>query len=576
MEAAVTSTSNEDKDQDSSLEDLWSDFHALKKLYSLLQSTIPEGVLPISPNGEIKLDEKSRNLLKKLLDGATHQALEHQAKNNHDEGNPKNPKVVENQCPTPPLEQSLDISHAEAGMQIEQHKRPPCDSDGSRSNLLRQDQKKTRTSSTHSRPHNCHHPNGRRKEKTCRRIHLDHSMKRSRHRSSTQHLGQLTDQSGPKGEETFCSTVSCRFDDDSTAVNSYAKNPELMMMIPVTTKEPLQSSKRLAPVDRTGEISRSATLDRTTHMLLANRETEELEQVQRRQQPRHRSKEDKQTSAIKRQSRNHQKQSTLPSSSYTKKDTMTKKNCEAELGHSHRRLQKIYRRPTMSSHNSSTSSAESCRLSSRIQSPDRRVTSNRTAEGSSRRRRPSKDRSTLTNKKPLHRSVGHHFRPKVPKEEKKQEGQLKRLKNKLAIIFHHHHHHHHHHLHSSGKAGENVSGHGQEDKVVVHRDHSRRSFWEYLRNIKRRRSQTDDKTRTTARYQVQHGQLHALLESIIQHVFRRRKQKVALTPNGRFRQENRVRAKKVRWWQRLRRRVRLGTRKCKKSCPVLTANKQLR
>ncbi|GAA0142773.1 hypothetical protein LIER_03596 [Lithospermum erythrorhizon] len=34
---------------------------------------------------------------------------------------------------------------------------------------------------------------------------------------------------------------------------------------------------------------------------------------------------------------------------------------------------------------------------------------------------------------------------------RKRPGGLKKLKDKLAIIFHHHHHHHHHHVHHSGK-----------------------------------------------------------------------------------------------------------------------------
>ncbi|KAJ8499444.1 hypothetical protein OPV22_009996 [Ensete ventricosum] len=74
--AAASSASLEARDKESAVENLWSELLALKELYDLLQHTeAPQDV----PHGEIKegLGEKSRNLMRRLLDGATQQALQH-------------------------------------------------------------------------------------------------------------------------------------------------------------------------------------------------------------------------------------------------------------------------------------------------------------------------------------------------------------------------------------------------------------------------------------------------------------------------------------------------------------------
>ncbi|KAL0904366.1 hypothetical protein M5K25_026461 [Dendrobium thyrsiflorum] len=64
---------------ESKLDDLVSELHALKKLYGLLQNNSARPAWPDQPTVEM-LDEKSRRLLKKLLDGATQEALQFQAK----------------------------------------------------------------------------------------------------------------------------------------------------------------------------------------------------------------------------------------------------------------------------------------------------------------------------------------------------------------------------------------------------------------------------------------------------------------------------------------------------------------
>ncbi|XP_020262422.1 uncharacterized protein LOC109838384 [Asparagus officinalis] len=59
--------------EESGLEDLWSELYALKNLYRFLH-------IASGDDSRDCLDEKSRDVLKKLLDGATNQALQSQAK----------------------------------------------------------------------------------------------------------------------------------------------------------------------------------------------------------------------------------------------------------------------------------------------------------------------------------------------------------------------------------------------------------------------------------------------------------------------------------------------------------------
>ncbi|XP_020596598.1 uncharacterized protein LOC110036487 [Phalaenopsis equestris] len=77
--ASSASIPSKPVDDDLKLDELVSELHALKKLYGLLQSNSARPVGPDQPTNHI-LDEKSKHLLKKLLDGATQQTLQSQAK----------------------------------------------------------------------------------------------------------------------------------------------------------------------------------------------------------------------------------------------------------------------------------------------------------------------------------------------------------------------------------------------------------------------------------------------------------------------------------------------------------------
>ncbi|PKU80172.1 serine/arginine repetitive matrix protein 2-like [Dendrobium catenatum] len=77
--ASSASSQFKPEDDESKLDDLVSELHALKKLYGLLQNNSARPARPDLPTVDM-LDEKSRRLLRKLLDGATQQALQFQAK----------------------------------------------------------------------------------------------------------------------------------------------------------------------------------------------------------------------------------------------------------------------------------------------------------------------------------------------------------------------------------------------------------------------------------------------------------------------------------------------------------------
>lgn len=101
---------------------------------------------------------------------------------------------------------------------------------------------------------------------------------------------------------------------------------------------------------------------------------------------------------------------------------------------------------------------------------------------------------------------------------KKTIGGLKKLKNKLGLIFHHHHHHHHHHH------DDNDNGNIQSYKGPRH------SMWNHLQNVFHHKNnhgmitnKKDEKTRRGAITKVlphrnQVGQFHRLVEGLLRHI----------------------------------------------------------
>ena len=136
------------------------------------------------------------------------------------------------------------------------------------------------------------------------------------------------------------------------------------------------------------------------------------------------------------------------------------------------------------------------------------------------------------------------FRPGYPDKSQKAVGRLRRLKNKLAVVFHHHHHHHHHH----------------EDTEAGHS----RSLWKYVQKMFHPISKEEaceeeavEKFRSSAVINAPHKQkgrhhLHAMVEGLLNHVWNSKKSKagrggINQVMNGQH--GNKKMGKNLHWWQ---------------------------
>ncbi|XP_028786468.1 uncharacterized protein LOC114742363 [Neltuma alba] len=127
-------------------------------------------------------------------------------------------------------------------------------------------------------------------------------------------------------------------------------------------------------------------------------------------------------------------------------------------------------------------------------------------------------------------------------------GRLRRLKNKLRLIFHHHHHLHHHHHHD------------EDDNKTSKADHNH-SIWQRIFHGKNKHKLLargkSEKTRGGTIVKVsrgkQVGQFHGLVEGILRHVRHSKKRKpskfVRIKGSRNPKLGNR---KKLHWWQMLR------------------------
>ncbi|KAI5444194.1 uncharacterized protein LOC127128435 [Lathyrus oleraceus] len=172
-------------------------------------------------------------------------------------------------------------------------------------------------------------------------------------------------------------------------------------------------------------------------------------------------------------------------------------------------------------------------------------------EGSSKE---SSDSNFNINNAPSHRvgsfkSYGYHSE----RNPKKTIRGLKRLKNKLGLIFHHHHHHHHHH------DGDNGSLHSYEGP--------RHSMWNHLQNVFHHKNKSGmitnqkvEKTRRGATTKVvphrnQIGHFHRLVEGLLRHVQHSKKPKPSRhgLVKGSHDNAHGHGQKNLHWWQTLRR-----------------------
>uniref|UniRef100_A0A7N2MMG7 Uncharacterized protein n=1 Tax=Quercus lobata TaxID=97700 RepID=A0A7N2MMG7_QUELO len=168
------------------------------------------------------------------------------------------------------------------------------------------------------------------------------------------------------------------------------------------------------------------------------------------------------------------------------------------------------------------------------------------------------------------------FKSSRRRSPKKSIGRLRKLKNKLGLIFHHHHHHHHHH-HDDDDDDDEI-GHA----LVGHK--KKNSMWKPLKKMLHHDNRGIQKMKKSTvsslprKHQVKH--FHGLMEGLLRHVRHSKKSKKG--SKGRIRRlgngprvGNKRVAKKLQWWKMLRRqggvklpkkgRVRVGlTRKNKK------------
>ncbi|CAI8593766.1 unnamed protein product [Vicia faba] len=145
------------------------------------------------------------------------------------------------------------------------------------------------------------------------------------------------------------------------------------------------------------------------------------------------------------------------------------------------------------------------------------------------------------------KSYGYHSE----RNPKKTIGGLKRLKNKLGLIFHHHHHHHHHH------DGNNASRYSYEGP--------RHSTWNHLQNVFHHKNkpgmitnQKVEKTRAitkVVRHRNQIGHFHRLVEGLLRHIRHSKKPKPSKHGLVKGSHNNALghRQKKLHWWPTLRR-----------------------
>ncbi|KAK1567063.1 hypothetical protein Q3G72_007678 [Acer saccharum] len=143
-------------------------------------------------------------------------------------------------------------------------------------------------------------------------------------------------------------------------------------------------------------------------------------------------------------------------------------------------------------------------------------------------------------------SSSSHYRSYHHQNPDKAIGRLRRIKNKLGLIFHHHHHHHHHHYDHQGN--DDDSDHHSKVSRTKH------STWKNLQNIfhHKNRNQKDDKLRklTTHENQVKH--FNTLVGGLRRQVRHSKKSKLKPASKegiGRLRNGG----KKVQWWKILKR-----------------------
>ncbi|KAK2662875.1 hypothetical protein Ddye_001449 [Dipteronia dyeriana] len=139
-------------------------------------------------------------------------------------------------------------------------------------------------------------------------------------------------------------------------------------------------------------------------------------------------------------------------------------------------------------------------------------------------------------------SSSSHYRSYHHQNPDKAIGRLRRIKNKLGLIFHHHHHHHHHHYDHQGN--DDDSDHHSKVSRTKH------STWKNLRNVFHHKNinQKDDKLRKLTPHENQVKHFNKLVGGLRKQVKHSKKSKLKPPSKegiGRLRNGG----KKVQWWK---------------------------
>ncbi|CAD6212681.1 unnamed protein product [Miscanthus lutarioriparius] len=132
----------------------------------------------------------------------------------------------------------------------------------------------------------------------------------------------------------------------------------------------------------------------------------------------------------------------------------------------------------------------------------------------------------------------------------KRVARLRMLMDKIATVFHHRHDDHHHHLGGGQEAGPS-------SRSVVRGAGHLNSPWQYLTSMFHRAKGKDKNTRRRTVVGVPEkrcgggGNMHALFDAVRRHLKGKRRAPAGIKLR---RKASRVRANKMHWWQRLRRR----------------------
>ncbi|KAF5197487.1 hypothetical protein FRX31_012925, partial [Thalictrum thalictroides] len=113
-------------------------------------------------------------------------------------------------------------------------------------------------------------------------------------------------------------------------------------------------------------------------------------------------------------------------------------------------------------------------------------------------------------------------------------GRIRRLKNKLGVIFHHHHHHHHHHHNGN----ETEVGH-----TTLSNNHKSVGNKYFQKMLHRKRKEGKAKSRL-------HSTDYGLIDGLIRHIWHTKKSKKSSDMKGLGKiRNNKMKVKKWYWWQ---------------------------